>query len=78
MPRTTKQYLDARLKNTIRRVLAGRTRVSVSRWKWAVPQAITTLQRTPLPPQRLLAGRRLESALMRFSEFVKMLGDEHH
>ena len=42
-----------------------------ARWKWDHPQAITALQRVPLPPQRLLPGRRLEHALMRFSEFVK-------
>jgi len=40
---------------------------------WEHPQAITTLQRVPLPPQRLLPGRRLESVLMRFSEFLKLL-----
>lgn len=76
MPSTTKQHLDARQRNTIRRVLAGRKRVSVSRWQWSVPQAITTLQRAKLPPQRLLPGRRLESVLMRFSQFVRMLNED--
>jgi len=76
MPRTTKQHLDARLKNTLRRVLAGRKRVSVARWQWNVPQAITTLQRAKLPPQRLLPGRRLENVLMRFSQFVEMLTED--
>ena len=76
MPRTTKQYLDARLANTLRRVLSRRKRVSMASWKWDHPQTLTTLQRVPLPPQRLLPGRRLENVLMRFSEFVEMLNED--
>jgi hypothetical protein len=77
MPKTTRQSTDSRRATVLRRVLAGRKRVSVARWQWQHPQAITTLQRVPLPPQRLLPGRRLEHAVMRFSEFVEML-DEHN
>jgi hypothetical protein len=59
----------------LRRVLAGRKRVSVSRWKWDFPQTLTTLQRVPQPPQRLLPGRRLERAALRFSDFLRMLDE---
>jgi len=72
---STRRETDARRAQTLRRVLAGRKRVSVARWQWQVPQAITTLQRVPLPPQRLLPGRRLEGVLLRFSEFVKLLDE---
>ena len=64
-----------RREKLLRGILAGRKRVSVARWKWQHPQAITTLQRVQLPPQRLLAGRRLEGALLRFSEFVNTLDE---
>jgi hypothetical protein len=75
MPTTTDSNSDARRKNALRRVLAGRKRVTVARWKWEHPQVITTLQRVPLPLQRLLPGHRLEGALMRFSEFVTQLDE---
>jgi hypothetical protein len=61
---------------TLKRVLAGRKRVMVDKWKWDHPQTITTLQQVPLPPQRLLPGRRLESAPLRFSEFVRTLDED--
>lgn len=76
MPRTTKQHLDARLKNTLRRVLAGRKRVSVARWKWDHPQTLKAIDRVALPPQRLLPGRRLESVVLSFSEFLRMLDED--
>ena len=70
MPKTTQEYLDARRANTLRRILAGRKHVEIGTWKWGHPQTVDTLQRVPLPE------RRLEGALLRFSEFVRML-DEH-
>ena len=72
MPRNTRQQSDSRRARILQRVLRGRKRVQVATWKWAHPQAITTLQRVPLPPQRLLPGRRLENVLMRFSEFLNL------
>jgi hypothetical protein len=55
------------------RVLAGRKNVVVGRWKWGMPQTVTTIDRVPLPPQRIGPGRRLESALMRYSEYLEDL-----
>lgn len=69
MSRTTQQHLDARRARTLQRVLAGRKHVQVGTWKWGHPQAIDTLQRVPLPE------RYLKRALLRFSEFVKILGE---
>jgi hypothetical protein len=60
----------------LRRVLRGRKRLQVGRWKWSHPQSLTTLQRVPLPPQRLLPGRRLERAVITFSQFVGMLNED--
>ena len=65
MSKTTQQHLDARRANTLRRILAGRKRVEIGKWKWGHPQAIDTLQRVPLPE------RYLKRALLRFSEFVE-------
>ena len=65
------------LEKLLKRVLAGRKHVFVSRWRYGHPQEISTLQRKPLPPQRLLPGRRLEGAVMRFSEFVGMLSEHN-
>jgi hypothetical protein len=48
------------------RVLAGRKRVEVATWKWDHPQSITTLQRVPLPLQRV-PPRTVQS----FADYIK-------
>ena len=70
MSKTTQQHLDARRSRTLQRVLAGRKRVGVATWKWGHPQTIDTLQRVPLPE------RRVEGALLRIAEFVKLLDED--
>lgn len=62
---------------TLKRVLAGRKRVMVHKWKWDHPQTITTQQRVPLPPQRVpLPRQRVEGAVLGFSEFLVTRDDK--
>lgn len=71
MPRTTTRQSDTRRTRILRRVLRGRKRVEVGRWKWDFPQSLTTLQRVPLPPQRVpLPRQRVEQSLLTFAEFL--------
>lgn len=73
MPKTTQQHSAERRAKALQRAVGGRKRVDVGSVKWNHPQTITTLQRVPLPPQRVSSGRRRTRRLMRFSEFVGML-----
>lgn len=61
-----------------KRAIAGRKNVRVGKWKSGVPQTIATIDRVPLPPQRVTYPRqRRENRILGFSEYLNTLNCEH-
>ena len=68
---TARQLAAIHRDNVLRRVLAGRKRVEVGNWKWDHPQRIVTVDRVPLPPQRVpLSRQRVEHAVLSFADYI--------